>query len=224
MNFARGKLMLASFLTLVASGVGFATRTAAGGDWEREFNIGGAEFGAILGDRAQTGCNSVTNPGTIIGKRGITEFNYRFANGADGTNAAHIYVGVEVRSSEGQQGVVDLLKRHNYPVVDMTDNEAAKLHVRHMVGGRAGQEVQELLFRFEFPERPGALLKFLNGLGSDWNISLFHYHNHGSAFGRVLVGFHADAKQRKALQTYLQRIGYRFWEETDNPAYQLFLS
>ena len=157
-----------------------------------------------------------------IGKRGITEFNYRYANGNN--SGAHIYVGVEVQTAEDHQGLVGRLSDQGYQAVDMTDNEAAKLHVRHMVGGRAGEDRSELLFRFEFPERPGALLKFLNGLGADWNISLFHYRNHGSAFGRVLVGFHAEQSQRAALLKYLKRIGYRFWEETDNPAYQLFLS
>lgn len=110
-----------------------------------------------------------------------------------------------------------------YAVVDMTDNEAAKLHVRHMVGGRNHGVSAELLFRFEFPERPGALLQFLSGVGADWNITLFHYRNHGAAYGRVLVGFAAQAKDRRQLVKYLQRIGYRFWEENDNPAYQLFL-
>ena len=157
----------------------------------------------------------------VLGKRGITEFNYRYAQGGNG---AHIYVGVEVRAAEDHEALLKHLGDHGYSVVDMTDNEAAKLHVRHMVGGRASEGLRELLFRFEFPERPGALLKFLHGLGTDWNISLFHYRNHGSAFGRVLVGFHADAKRRGALIKYLKKIGYRFWEETDNPAYQLFLS
>ncbi len=92
-----------------------------------------------------------------------------------------------------------------------------------MVGGRRASEMDELLFRFEFPERPGALVEFLAGLGADWNITLFHYRNHGSAFGRVLVGFAASARQRRALLKYLEPIGYRFWEETDNPAYELFL-
>jgi threonine dehydratase len=110
-----------------------------------------------------------------------------------------------------------------YAVRDMTDNEAAKLHVRHMVGGRSVGDKSELLYRFEFPERPGALLRFLSGLGADWNITMFHYRNHGAAWGRVLVGFEAGPAERKALTAALERIGYRFWEETDNPAYTLFL-
>ena len=103
------------------------------------------------------------------------------------------------------------------------NNEAAKLHVRHMVGGRAFGATDELLYRFEFPERPGALAGFLAVLGTGWNITMFHYRNHGAAWGRVLVGFEAAAKERGKLTKYLQRIGYRYWEETDNPAYQLFL-
>ena len=115
------------------------------------------------------------------------------------------------------------LESKGYRVFDMTENEAAKVHVRHMVGGHRGRPASEMLFRFEFPERPGALLQFLSGLGAHWNISLFHYRNHGSAWGRVLVGFDANASERKQLQSYLQRIGYRFWSEQDNPAYDLFL-
>ncbi len=154
-----------------------------------------------------------------LGRRGISEFNYRFA----GNSAAHIYVGLQITSFEDRKDAVSRLRKEGYPVVDMTDNEAAKLHVRHMVGGRNVHDQEELLFRFEFPERPGALLQFLSGLGADWNITLFHYRNHGAAYGRVLVGFQAGPRERGRLQKYLQRIGYRFWEETDNPAYNLFL-
>ena len=119
--------------------------------------------------------------------------------------------------------MVESLQDKKYSVLDMTENEAAKLHVRHMVGGRSPQGDDELLYRFEFPERPGALLQFLTGLGQHWNISLFHYRNHGSAWGRVLVGFVATKKDQPALNKYLKRIGYRFWAEQDNPAYKMFL-
>ena len=105
----------------------------------------------------------------------------------------------------------------------MTDNELAKLHVRHMVGGHAPAADNEVLFRFEFPERPGALMKFLTTLGNRWNISLFHYRNHGAAFGRVLVAMQVPKADRKQLKTYLDKLGYRYQEETDNPAYGLFL-
>jgi threonine dehydratase len=154
-----------------------------------------------------------------LGRRGITEFNYRYAPNGE----AHIYVGLQL-SAPGDRGkVIADLKDKGYSVIDMTDNEVAKLHVRHMVGGRNAKAVPELLYRFEFPERPGALLQFLAGLGQDWNITLFHYRNHGAAYGRILVGFEASAAQARRLNRYLSAIGYRFWPENDNPAYQLFL-
>ncbi len=155
-----------------------------------------------------------------LGKRGITEFNYRYAGANE---PAHVYVGLQVATPDDRSDVLEELSQKKYAVLDMTFNEAAKLHVRHMVGGRQESEGDELLFRFEFPERPGALLQFLSGLGSDWNITLFHYRNHGAAFGRVLVGFSAARRDRRRLQQYLRRIGYRYWEETDNPAYEIFL-
>ena len=155
-----------------------------------------------------------------LGKRGITEFNYRYA-GAD--DPAHVYVGLQVATPDDRGSVVSDLSAKGYAVVDMTQNEVAKLHVRHMVGGRQQSEGDELLFRFEFPERPGALLQFLGGLGSEWNITLFHYRNHGAAFGRVLVGFSAPKRDRAKLGRYLKNIGYRYWEETENPAYDIFL-
>lgn len=154
-----------------------------------------------------------------LGKRSVSEFNYRYAR----DDEAHVYVGLQVAAPDDRQAVIDGLSAAGYRVQDMTENEAAKLHVRHMVGGRTLGEKSELLFRFEFPERPGALLKFLSGLGADWNITMFHYRNHGAAWGRVLVGFEGADADRGRLLTKLQRIGYRHWEETDNPAYRLFL-
>ena len=154
-----------------------------------------------------------------LGKRAVTEFNYRFASDEE----AHVYVGLQIGPGETRQGVAAGLADAGYRVTDMTDNEAAKLHVRHMVGGRAFGRKPELLYRFEFPERPGALLRFLNGLGSRWNITMFHYRNHGAAWGRVLAGFEARPQDRTSLATYLDRIGYRYWEETGNPAVELFL-
>jgi threonine dehydratase len=155
-----------------------------------------------------------------LGKRPVSEFNYRYAN----NNEAHVYVGLQVTPAEDREQLIDKLSRASHAIQDMTDNEAAKLHVRHMVGGRALGDKPELLYRFEFPERPGALLKFLIGLGGRWNITMFHYRNHGAAWGRVLVGFEAGVSDRRDLALYLKRIGYRYWEETDNPAYRLFLS
>jgi threonine dehydratase len=157
-----------------------------------------------------------------IGKRNITEFNYRFAN----DRSAHIFVGMQVLP--GAQDFVELLahlKAKEYPVLDLTDNEMAKLHVRHMVGGHApGAVKNEIVFRFEFPERPGALLQFLTVLGDRWNISMFHYRNHAAAFGRVLVGMQVPVNERKELESYLKKLNYEYTEETSNEAYQLFLA
>ena len=162
----------------------------------------------------QTFCN-------LLGKRPITEFNYRFGD----SSSAQIYVGVKV--AEGPQGKVELLQLledKGYPVVDLSDNEISKYHIRHMVGGHAPDSVDdEIVYRFEFPERPGALLAFLKKLGKRWNISMFHYRNHGAANGRVLVGLQVPKGDKKELKGYLDEVGYPFWEETDNPAYQLFL-
>jgi threonine dehydratase len=155
-----------------------------------------------------------------IGKRGITEFNYRYSD----ANDAQVFAGVQLRDAMTERlELIEKLKSRNYPVLDMTDNEMAKMHVRHLVGGHATLE-DEVLFRFEFPERPGALLDFLTRIGSQWNISLFHYRNHGAAYGRVLVGLQIPEAEREQLGQYLDSLAYPYWEETDNPAYQLFLS
>ena len=155
-----------------------------------------------------------------IGKRGITEFNYRYSDDDD----AQVFAGVQLRDGmKERKELVARLKAKKYPVLDMTDNEMAKMHVRYLVGGRAALK-DEVLYRFEFPERPGALLDFLTRIGNRWNISLFHYRNHGAAFGRVLVGLQIPKGERKQLGEYLDTLAYPYWEETDNPAYQLFLS
>ena len=174
---------------------------------------------AILGVEIPERAGSFLSFARTLGKRGITEFNYRHAGGA----RAQVYVGLKTESISDRVNVVAELAKSGFDVTDMTDNEAAKLHVRHMVGGRGRDTEHELLYRFEFPERPGALLKFLTGLGGRWNISMFHYRNHGAAWGRVLVGFQAPAEARKDLLAYLDKIGYRWWEESDNPAYRMFL-
>ncbi|MFD1942001.1 threonine ammonia-lyase, biosynthetic [Paradevosia shaoguanensis] len=156
----------------------------------------------------------------LLGGRTITEFNYRIAPGA----SAQIFVGVRLTRGEAEKReIIDLLRAGGHAVVDMTDNELAKLHVRYMVGGRVGGLAEEMLYRFEFPERPGALLRFLEGLRSDWNISLFHYRNHGSDFGRVLAGIQVPPDERAAFDAFLQDLGYAHWDETNNPAYALFL-
>ena len=156
-----------------------------------------------------------------LGKRNITEFNYRYAD----QKQAHIFVGVQVAGGgNDREELLRELDDKGYPVLDMTDNEMAKLHIRHLVGGRAAGVSDERIFRFEFPERPGALMQFLAGLGQRWNISLFHYRNHGAADGRVLAGLQVPREEYKQLEKYLNSLGYPWIEETDNKAYQLFLS
>jgi len=152
-------------------------------------------------------------------KRNISEFNYRFSD----ANKAHIFVGAQVVDDEDRHLLVAELREQGYTVADMTDNEVAKSHIRHMVGGRSPQVGEEQVFRFEFPERPGALLNFLTQLGGGFNISMFHYRNHGSAFGRVLVGIQASKKDLKTLSGFLDNLGYHYVNETENEAYQFFL-
>jgi threonine dehydratase len=156
---------------------------------------------------------------SIIGKRSITEFNYRY----DDSDKAHIFVGVKITSMEEREQLIKELRDADHPVLDLTDNEVAKSHVRHMVGGHAPGIKNEHLFRFEFPERPGALGKFLNTLGGHWNISLFHYRNHGAAYGRVLTGIQVPREDMKAFRQKLEELGYPYWEETTNPVYAAFL-
>ncbi|MFZ5723625.1 MAG: threonine ammonia-lyase, biosynthetic [Pseudomonadota bacterium] len=155
-----------------------------------------------------------------LGKRNITEFNYRYSS----RERADVFVGLTLGKPGDREEIIDKLRAHDYPVIDLTDNEMAKLHVRYMVGGHAPEAgKQELVFRFEFPERPGALMKFLDRLGQRWNISLFHYRNHGADYGRVLAGFQVDAGERRAVEKSLRDLGYPFIDETDNPAFIQFL-
>ena len=156
----------------------------------------------------------------VIGDRAITEFNYRYGDPA----RAHVYAGIQLTEGEEErEAVLHALRAKEYPVIDMTDDEMAKLHLRYMVGGGARVE-DEILYRFEFPERPGALLRFLTKLGKKWNISLFHYRNHGAAYGRVLVGIQVPHADRGRFRDFLQTTGYSWTEETENPVYRLFLS
>lgn len=152
-------------------------------------------------------------------QRMVTEFNYRFASNSE----AHVFAGVQVSSDEDREALLQQLRDKGYPVMDMTDNEMAKMHIRHMVGGRAPEINDEILYRFEFPERPGALANFLGRLGGRWNISMFHYRNHGSAYGRVLVGMQVPPSERKQVSAFLDELNYDWQEETGNPAYALFL-
>ena len=156
----------------------------------------------------------------VIGQRAITEFNYRYADARE----AHIFVGVELREGPRDKDVlVAKLRERGYPVLDMSDDEMAKTHVRHMVGGRARGAPDEVLYRFDFPERPGALLRFLTHMGEHWNISLFHYRNHGADYGRVLMGLQVPPEEQERLQPFLDDIGYAYAEESENPAYRMFL-
>ena len=157
---------------------------------------------------------------SVLGNRNITEFNYRYAD----AERAHIFVGVTVHNRNEAGRLVEMLERHELPAIDLTDDELAKTHVRYMVGGHSPQAENEVVYRFVFPERPGALMNFLSNLRSDWNISLFHYRNHGSDFGRVLVGMQVPPEDKVAFDDFLQRLGYEYVAETDNPAYRLFLA
>lgn len=156
-----------------------------------------------------------------IGRRGITEFNYRYSD----DSKAHIFVGIQLsKGMQERKALLGQLRDKGFPVEDLSDNEMAKLHVRHMVGGRSTGIRNERLFRFEFPERPGALLDFLHAIGTDWNISLFHYRNHGSDYGRILAGIDVPQEETAKLEGHLAELGYPHWEESDNPAYRLFLA
>jgi threonine dehydratase len=155
----------------------------------------------------------------VLGKRQITEFNYRYAD----PERAQVFVGVELaRGDEERAELIARLTEKGLGVLDMTENETAKLHIRFMVGGHASGIGEETLVRFEFPERPGALLDFLTGLGRRWNITLFHYRNHGAAYGRVLMGLSVPAAEQVAFRAYLGTLGYQHWDESDNPAYRIF--
>ncbi len=154
-----------------------------------------------------------------LGRRVVTEFNYRLS----GRQQAHIFVGVSTESRQDGAALADLLNSRGYQTADLTDNEMAKLHVRHMVGGRAPDVRHERLCRFEFPERPGALTNFLEKLAGRWNISLFHYRNHGADFGRVLAGFEVEEHDLPSFRSFLETLGYPYTIEDDNPAYTFFL-
>ena len=156
----------------------------------------------------------------LIGSRNITEFNYRFSNPKE----AHVFVGVQVASRAESLKLVEQLRKHDYATLDLTDDEMAKLHIRHLVGGHSPQIDNELVYRFEFPERPGALMNFLSRMSAGWNISLFHYRNHGADYGRVLVGMQVPPTEMKQFKAFLTNLGYAHWNETDNPAYKLFLA
>ncbi|EJL6377939.1 threonine ammonia-lyase, biosynthetic [Vibrio cholerae] len=157
----------------------------------------------------------------IIGNRAVTEFNYRYSD----DQLANIFVGVRlVGGPEELKSIIHELRQSGYPVQDLSDDEMAKLHIRYMIGGRPSKPLTERLYSFEFPEYPGALLKFLSMLGTHWNISLFNYRNHGADYGRVLCGFELDTPDLVRFSEHLVELGYRYKDETDNPAYRFFLA
>jgi threonine dehydratase len=159
---------------------------------------------------------------SLLDKRSITEFNYRFADETD----AYVFCGIELeRGDKERLQLLRMLEKHGYSTTDLTDNEMAKLHIRYMVGGHAPQVTHEKLFRFQFPERPRALLDFLTQVGTRWNISLFHYRNHGAAYGRVLIGIQLPTtSEKRAFTASMDELGYRYWDESNNPAYRIFAS
>jgi threonine dehydratase len=156
---------------------------------------------------------------SLLGARNITEFNYRFAD----PKQAHVFAGVQVHNRDETAKIVASLEKHGIEAMDLSDDEMAKLHIRHLVGGHAPLVDNELIYRFEFPERPGALMRFLNSMSRGWNISLFHYRNHGADYGRVLVGIQVPPDEMPELQDFLDQLGYRYWDENGNPGYRLFL-
>jgi threonine dehydratase len=155
----------------------------------------------------------------LLGKRSVTEFNYRYAD----PKVAHLFVGIEVANRHETEQLLRELKRRKIEASDLSNNEMAKLHVRHLVGGHAPRATDEILYRFEFPERPGALMRFLDSMSAGWNISLFHYRNHGADYGRVLVGMQVPGSGKSEFRAFLDRLGYDYVDETANPAYRMFL-
>ncbi len=156
----------------------------------------------------------------LVGDRNVTEFNYRITD----ANEAHIFAGIQIAQRSEATLIAESFDAAGFKTLDLTDDELAKLHLRHLVGGCSPLASQEHLFRVEIPERPGALTQFLNSIDPDWNISLFHYRNHGADFGRILVGIQMPEGESAALPAFLNKLGYRYTDETDNPAYRLFLS
>lgn len=155
----------------------------------------------------------------LIGPRNVTEFNYRISD----AKAAHVFVGMQISNRDEPEKIRKNFIKHGFETLDLTHDELSKTHIRYLVGGKSALAHDELLYRFEFPERPGALMRFLDSMAPNWNISLFHYRNQGSDVGRILVGLQVPKKEMKAFREFLASLGYRYWDENDNPAYKLFL-
>ena len=156
----------------------------------------------------------------LVGPRNVTEFNYRISD----ENCAHIYVGVQVNDRDESGKIANNFIRHGFATLDLSEDELAKLHIRHLVGGKSALAKDEILYRFEFPERPGALMRFLSSMAPNWNISLFHYRNHGADYGRILVGLQVPENEMREFKQFLSALGYRHWDESSNPVYKLFLA
>ena len=155
----------------------------------------------------------------LVGNRNVTEFNYRISD----ATSAYVFVGIQVSSLGEPNKIANNFRKHGFDTLDLTHDEMAKTHLRHMVGGRSNLAGNELLYRFEFPERPGALMRFLNSMKPEWNISLFHYRNQGADYGQILIGIQVPPGSKKAFKAFLEEVGYPHWNESDNPAYKLFL-
>ncbi len=155
----------------------------------------------------------------LVGPRNVTEFNYRIAD----SRLAHVFVGVQIQNPGEAARIARTFEKAGFHTLDLTDDELAKLHIRHLVGGHSPLAREEQLFRFEFPERPGALMRFLTSMSPSWNISLFHYRNHGADYGRILVGLQVPPGEKRQLREFLAGLGYPYWDETNHPAYRLFL-
>jgi threonine dehydratase len=154
-----------------------------------------------------------------LGRHNLTEFSYRITDQQE----AQIFVGLQIQNRNDATQMAENFRNHGFKTIDLTDDELTKLHLRHMVGGRSPLAENELLYRFEFPERPGALMKFLKCMSPEWNISLFHYRNHGADYGRIVVGMQVPPQEMDQWQSFLDTLGYRYWDESQNPAYKLFL-
>ncbi|MEL6553510.1 MAG: threonine ammonia-lyase, biosynthetic [Cyanobacteria bacterium J06621_11] len=154
-----------------------------------------------------------------LGNHSISEFNYRIAD----ANKAHIFVGIKIKNRADAEAIAQNFESSGFETLDLTDDELAKMHLRHMVGGKSPLSHNELLYRFEFPERPGALTNFVSAMSPAWNISLFHYRNHGADYGRIVVGMQVPPEETDQWHAFLKGLGYRYWDESHNPAYRLFL-
>ena len=175
---------------------------------------------AIFAVNIPEGAGSLRQFCKCLGKRNLTEFNYRIADQAE----AHIFVGLQVKDRQDANQMAATFESHGFKTLDLTDDELTKMHLRHMVGGRSPLAHDEVLYRFEFPENPGALMRFLNCMSPHWNISLFHYRNHGADYGRIVIGIQVPPAEIAQWQAFLETVGYRYWNESDNPAYRLFLA